>query len=102
MGTNADQARSSNAEAIQALKPAPGGTEAIAADARSVAAAGTNVVRILATSGNARIRFGDNTVTADSTDLQVVEGVPEYFHIDPAQYIAATDGPIEITYMQSK
>lgn len=47
----------------------------------SSADAETGVLRILATTGLAFIKFGDNTVVATSGDLKPANGFPEFFRI---------------------
>jgi len=100
MSGKAKQNLSSNSDPIQALMPKAGGTEEVTTGNRSSAVT-SNVIRILGTSGTPRIRFGDITVVADSTDPLLIVDVPEYFSIGVGQYVAVVDGTIEVSNMES-
>jgi hypothetical protein len=91
------QNKDSNGGTILAMKPLPGGTEAITTGNQSAAEAGCNAVRLLATSGTPRVRFGDTGVTPTAADILLVEGLPEYFSIDYNQFVAVIDGTVEMT-----
>ncbi len=96
----AKQNQSANADPIQALMPKAGGTVEVTTGTRTAVGVTSNVVRILATSGTPRIRFGDVTVEATSADPLLIVDVPEYFSIGVGQYVAVLDGTIEVSNME--
>jgi len=95
-GNKVRQNLSSNGDPIQALMPLAGGTEEVTDGNESQPITG-NVVRILATSGTPRVRFGATGITATSADIQLIEGIPEYFSIGHDEVVAVVDGTVEVT-----
>lgn len=96
--TKAKQNQSANADPIQALMPLAGGTEEVTAGNES-ASVTSNVVRILATSGTPRIRFGVTGISATAADPLLIADVPEYFSINPGDVVAVLGGTIEVSNM---
>ncbi len=100
MGTKVHviQSQDSKGNPVMALRPKAEGTEAVASGAISSAFT-SNVVRLVATSGNTRIRFGTlaTATTAGVTDILLLENVPEYFSVIPGQILWNQGVEVDVT-----
>ncbi len=92
--TKAKQNQSSHGDPIQALFPRAGGA---VLDGNESAPVTSNIVRVLATSGTPRIRFGVTGVIPTANDLLLIVDSPEYFSINQGELVAVIDGDIEVS-----